>query len=491
MMQKNIKRHYRRYRRTMNFSSVYWLRWMKASLLIVIAPVMVLSIYVIYGKLTIADTLYGAIAAFIISLLFIRPYLSDLSALTHYVEQLAQNRTAQAPSLSFLSNVEKLSASVNELHDSWRERRLMLEETIIESKIVFDILPDIVIMLDKNLQILRTNSAANVIFKKRVTHQKLQELLPDPTLLSFIKWVMHDKKSKDLEVYLPEPLNRYYLVHIEKFPVYSPAGIAVIIVMHDISESKHTEKLFADFVANASHEIRTPLTSLIGFIETLQEAAENDPEARKKFLKIMAEQGERMSCLVSDLLSLSKIEMKSHTPPTEKVAIKEILEVVISQLEWTASDRNITMNLIAGEDACTITGDRNELIQLFTNLIENAIKYGNEGSEVTITMQQVTNIPKEVPSLKSAKRALAIEVRDQGEGIEKEHISRLTERFYRVDSARARKSKIGGTGLGLSIVKHIVKRHQGGLIIDSTVGVGSSFTVYFMLDEDKELGIGD
>ena len=460
-----------------NLSSSYLLQWVKASLLILIAPLMILAIYDIYGRLSFVDTLIGASFAFIFSLFFIRPYLSDLSALTHYVEQLAQDNTAKAPSLSFLSNVEKLSSTVNELHNSWEERRHLLEESLIESKMIFDILPDIVIILDDELRILRANSAAHNAFEMlpEVTH--IQELLPDPAVLSFIKWVMHDKKGKDLELAMPAH-SRNYIVHIENFPVYSPGGISVIMVLHDITESKSTEKLFADFVANASHEIRTPLASIVGFIETLQTSAKDDPVARDKFLQIMADQSSRMAMLVSDLLSLSKIEMKSNTPPTERVEIVSIIKEIISQLEWPASERNIVLSLNIEEADTVITGDSTELMQLFTNLIQNAIKYGYESSVVTVTVR-CSPVPIALPELKGAGKVLAIEIQDQGEGIDKEHLPRLTERFYRVDGARSRTHKVGGTGLGLSIVKQIIKRHQGGMTITSVTGVGSCFTVYF------------
>lgn len=437
-----------------------------------------LAVYGIYGKLDLKDITYGAIISFLVSLIIVRPYFGDLSALTAYVENLALNKKAKAPSLSFLSNFTKLSGAVDHLHKSWEEKKIQFESLIVESKILFDLLPDILITLDEDLKIIRTNSAAHSTFKRRMTQVKLEEVIPDPVLLNFVKWVMHDKKGKDLELHIPEPLNRHYIVRIEKFPIQSPGGISIIIVMHDITESKNTEKMLSDFVANASHEIRTPLASLIGFVEILQTTAKDDEGAREQFLKIMADQGERMSRLVSDLLSLSKIEMNANTPPSEQVNISHTVKLAIEQNQLQAKERNIVVQLSGTEQLPVIIGDSHELIQLFTNLLSNAIKYGHMGSVVTVTAGIYDT---EVSSAERGREMLFIAIQDQGDGIEKEHLPRLTERFYRVDNARTRKTKIGGTGLGLSIVKHILRRHKGELGIESTLGEGSRFTVYLPL----------
>lgn len=459
----------------------YIVRLLKASLLIMIAPMMVLLVYAIYGKLTLYESLAGIGITFVVSILFVRPYLADLTSLTEYVEQLALDKRVDAPALGFLSNVEELSVAVNHLHTSWEAKRLQLESAIVESKIVFDTLPDMIIMIDNQFRIVRANSASHINFGRSLNLIKLEEIIQDPLLFSFIKWVMHDKKGKDIELFLPEHLGRHFMVRIEKFPVHSPGGISIILVMHDVTESKRTEQMFMDFVANASHEIRTPLTSLIGFIETLRTAAKDDPPATEQFLEIMANQADRMAKLVSDLLSLSKIEMNANTLPIEKVDIKEILDTAINQVQWSAREQGIEISCDSEKRLPLITGDMNELVQVFVNLIGNAIKYGHSHSKITIKAKRSDIIPKDAINFRSLRKALAISIQDQGEGIAEEHIPRLTERFYRVDKGRSR--KVGGTGLGLAIVKHILKRHQGALSIESTIGVGSIFTVYLPLDE--------
>lgn len=463
------------------FRGLYIIRLLKASLLIMVAPMMVLLVYAIYGKLTLYESIVGIGITFIISILFVRPYLADLTSLTEYVEQLALDKRVDAPALSFLSNVEELSSAVNHLHTSWEAKRLQLESAIVESKIVFDTLPDMIIMIDSQFRVVRANSAAHINFGRSLNFIKLEEIIQDPLLFSFIKWVMHDKKGKDIELYLPEHAGRHFMVRIEKFPVHSPGGISIILVMHDVTESKRTEQMFMDFVANASHEIRTPLTSLIGFIETLRTAAKDDLQAQEQFLEIMAIQADRMAKLVSDLLSLSKIEMNANTLPIEKVDITEVLDTAISQVQWSAKELQIDITREVEKKLPLITGDMNELVQVFVNLIGNAIKYGHSHSRITIKAKRSDVIPKDAINFRGLKKAISISVVDQGEGIPEEHIPRLTERFYRVDKGRSR--KVGGTGLGLAIVKHILKRHQGALAIESTMGVGSVFTVFLPLEE--------
>lgn len=459
----------------------FFSRLVKASLLILIAPLMVLTVYAIYGKLTALDALLGISASFLISVLFIRPYLADLSALTSYVEQLALDKRVQAPALSFLSNVEELSGAVNQLHSSWEAKKLHLEAAIIEGKIVFDTLPDMIVMIDSNLRIIRANSAAHITFGRSLNNRKLEEIIHDPLLFSFVKWVMHDKKGKDIELSLPELMGRHYIVRIEKFPVHSPGGISIVMVMHDVTEAKRSEQMFMDFVANASHEIRTPLTGIIGFIETLRTTAKDDPAVQEKFLSLMAQQADRMSKLVSDLLSLSKIEMNANTQPTETVDIKEILDSSKRQVDWSAKERNVDIQCDIQPDLPLVIGDSNELIQVFSNLLGNAIKYGSADSVINVRAYLTDVVPKDAINVKGISTAIAVSVQDHGEGIPPEHIPRLTERFYRVDTGRSR--KVGGTGLGLAIVKHIIKRHHGALHIESTLNKGSVFTVYLPMEE--------
>jgi two-component system phosphate regulon sensor histidine kinase PhoR len=243
--------------------------------------------------------------------------------------------------------------------------------------------------------------------------------------------------------------------------------------LHDITELKRAEQMRADFIANASHELRTPLATLIGFIETLRGPAREDAEARERFLAIMHGQASRMARLVEDLMSLSRIELNEHMMPGDRVALSPLLRQIAETLELRAAERNMCIRLEVPRDLPDVLGDRDELAQVFQNLIDNAIKYGRGGSEITLRAAAGSRPTRERGS---ENAMVCVAVRDQGEGITREHLPRLTERFYRVDTARSR--EMGGTGLGLAIVKHILNHHRGFLDIESTPGVGSVFTVF-------------
>ncbi len=247
-------------------------------------------------------------------------------------------------------------------------------------------------------------------------------------------------------------------------------GAVALLILDDITGLKRTEQMRADFIANAGHELKTPLAALIGFTETLLGPARDDAAARERFLTIMHEQARRMARLVDDLLSLSRIELNEHVAPTGLVALAPVIEEVARGLELRAAERGIRIVCQLAPDLPEVQGDRDELVQVFQNLIDNAIKYARPNSEVTVTGSLG---PGTVSGAASSQVRVA--VTDQGEGIAGEHLPRLTERFYRVDTARSR--ELGGTGLGLAIVKHLVNRHRGRLEIASRLGHGSTFTV--------------
>jgi two-component system phosphate regulon sensor histidine kinase PhoR len=242
----------------------------------------------------------------------------------------------------------------------------------------------------------------------------------------------------------------------------------VLCAFKDVSEEEKAGAMRRDFVANVSHELRTPLTALMGFIETLKNAARDDPRAREMFLGIMEAEAGRMNRLVRDLLQLSRVEAEERVRPKEPVELRGLLEGVISSLRGVAEREGDTVVLTG--DPVTVPGDRDQLVQVFTNLVENALKYGAAGQVVRVTLS---------PEETVRGPAVRVEVADEGEGIDPVHIPRLTERFYRVDTHRSR--EMGGTGLGLAIVKHIVSRHRGWLRIESEKGRGSRFQVVLPL----------
>ncbi len=452
------------------------------TIMVVSSPsLLVLSLLAILGDLQFNYFVYGYLGSMVISAIFVVPFLSNISALTHYVNDLSEDKRVRSPDLSLLSNVGELSGALSRLQRSWENKRQEMETVITEREILVDTLPDILIMTNDDKVIVRTNRAARNIFGQNLAHRHLREIIPNETLMNAISGVIDDLRGQVIEFHLEEPVPLDFQAIIERFPIPSEGGISIVITLTDITAQKRIQRMRADFVANASHEIRTPLASIIGFIETLRGPAKDDPIAREEFLKVMADQAERMSKLVSDLLSLSKIEMNAHTSPMAKVDFLRIIRAEKQHFEWASKQKNVTLRLKLNDNLPPTRGDDEELAQVVRNLIGNAIKYTNPDTEVVLTAKLTSQLPDD-PLFRNLSRAICFSVQDHGEGIAKEHLPRLTERFYRVDTARTR--KVGGTGLGLSIVKHVLNRHRGLLTIESEVGEGSVFSVFLPVYDD-------
>jgi two-component system phosphate regulon sensor histidine kinase PhoR len=263
---------------------------------------------------------------------------------------------------------------------------------------------------------------------------------------------------------------REALWRVVSAPLAAPMeGPGLLVTLRDISHIEDAEQQRRDFVANVSHEMRSPLTVLSGFIETLKGPARDDPKAQAQFLDIMEREAQRMTRLVSDLLSLSRVESEERVRPRAPVSLSEVLRATLAALRPQIEDAGLAVEFRDLPDAPPIPGDRDQLVQVFHNLVENALKYGAGGGKIEIEISRLAQVPA-MPG-----PVLKVCVRDHGDGIDAIHLPRLTERFYRVDGHRSR--AMGGTGLGLAIVKHIVNRHRGRLNIRSTRGEGSSFIV--------------
>ncbi|WP_282157837.1 sensor histidine kinase [Shimia thalassica] len=263
------------------------------------------------------------------------------------------------------------------------------------------------------------------------------------------------------------PLNVRYNVTFSRVTGEEVDG--VLLCFTDVTHLQQADKMRRDFVANVSHELRTPLTAILGFIETIQGPARGDPEAQQRFLTTMSAEASRMNRLVGDLLSLSRVEEEARMRPTSAIDLDQLLRSVLRNLETVAEENGGQFLYDAPDVATSVTGDPDQLLQVFTNLIENALKYGGQGTQVSIKVSFVAR------DHVLRKPALLIAISDNGPGIDAVHLPRLTERFYRIDSHRSR--EMGGTGLGLAIVKHILNRHRGRLQVESTLGQGSTFTV--------------
>jgi two-component system phosphate regulon sensor histidine kinase PhoR len=271
--------------------------------------------------------------------------------------------------------------------------------------------------------------------------------------------------AQPVEYSEPGHAKRVYSIASDLIRLPGDNASFLLVTFDDVSDRQAIARMRADFVANASHELRTPLASLTGFIETLRGPARNDPQASEKFLEIMLDQARRMRRLIDDLLSLSRAEMRLHRRPTKRVDLAAILHHVRDALGPLAREHSVALAFEVPAAPVEVIGDRDELIQVFQNLVENAVRYGACGGRVDVSLEEMTG----------DNPMIAVHVEDHGPGIPPEHVPRLTERFYRVDVGASREMK--GTGLGLAIVKHILTRHQGRLDVKSVLGEGSRFTV--------------
>lgn len=320
-----------------------------------------------------------------------------------------------------------------------------------------------VFMVDQDHQILFRNAASGQLFGVGLRGRKLDDFISSKKCLRAVDQVLagEPQVSVDIKLQLVVPTS-FSVTVVRMNPEAQLAEAKAIVSLEDVSHIREAEQMRSDFVANVSHELRSPLTALYGFIETLQGPAKEDATARERFLGLMETEAQRMARLIDDLLSLSKLEATERVAPDELVAIGPVLRRVIASLEPITQREQCTVLLDLSDALPLVHGDLDELTQVFSNLIENAAKYGRAGSDVRVRAWVCQEL-------------LHIGIADQGEGISPKHITRLTERFYRIDKGRSRSK--GGTGLGLAIVKHILMRHRGTLEITSEPGVGSEFCV--------------
>ncbi len=325
---------------------------------------------------------------------------------------------------------------------------------------IIDALPYPVLLVDFDYRIEHANTVSEQLFDACLAGVDFVRVLRQPNAIKCLNTAVKTGNLETCDLILQFQTPRTYRASAKSL---AKAGSNYILfTLIDISAEIDAEKSRSTFVANVSHELRSPLASLMGIVETLQGPARNDVEARDNFLSMMHDETKRMSRLVGDLLSLSKLEAKEHLPPDGKVDIPILFRRVIAILGESRPDYKNRVVIKADDNLPMITGDKDELTEVFQNLVENALKYSSPGTQVKVSITHYDN-------------NMIISVKDYGEGIAPEHLPRLTERFYRVDKGRSRET--GGTGLGLAITKHILNRHSGSLSIKSKLGEGSVFSV--------------
>ncbi|MDB5438977.1 MAG: hypothetical protein JWM33_1404 [Caulobacteraceae bacterium] len=351
-------------------------------------------------------------------------------------------------------------------------------------------LPDAVLLLEhapgREVRIMFANEAAERQFEGRaLAGARLLGAVRHPGVLAAIDKALSFPVDMAVDYETPGSNPRVWRALVKSLPVDNAEPPRVLLLLSDETDTRRTERMRADFLANASHELRTPLASLAGFVETLRGHARDDPEAREKFLEIMAGQAERMGRLVNDLLSLSRIELNEHLAPSGEADLCLIAGEVEAALAPTLVKRDVRIEVASSLSRVMVRGERDQIVQVLQNLVDNAVKYSPQGENVRITIESGRTLDEILTAQAGEAVALLkpdrvegmlyglVSVTDKGPGMARSELPRLTERFYRAPGQR-----VMGTGLGLAIVKHVVNRHRGGLTVASAPGSGASFTVF-------------
>ena len=324
------------------------------------------------------------------------------------------------------------------------------------------------VLIGEDEYIVCANAAAEALLGGAIKNRHFITVLRQPAVLDTIEACLRDPTPRQTQ-YLTNDGAQDTTFTLSCAQVELAETRAVLVTFEDITHLQQASQMRRDFVANVSHELRTPLTSLIGFIDTLKGPAKDDVAATARFLDIMHGEAARMERLVRDLLSLSRVEADERKRPSTSIDLVAVVRSALHALKPVAAETEVALRFDCEEIAVMAPADADQLAQVVSNLVENAIKYGGPGKTVTVALDASENEPL------VRGPAAVITVKDQGAGIDPVHLPRLTERFYRIDNHRSR--EMGGTGLGLAIVKHIINRHRGRLRISSEAGQGSTFRV--------------
>ncbi|MFD3190853.1 ATP-binding protein [Sedimentitalea sp. HM32M-2] len=344
-----------------------------------------------------------------------------------------------------------------------------MDNAFVDSLLAATPVPTLIV--DATEWIVAANPEADALLGQEIVGRHLANVLRQPQVIAAIEAAFAERQEQKARYGVGSGTQQAPMDvtcrHLTALAPKTPS--AVMVCFQDRADVEQAGQMRRDFVANVSHELRTPLTALIGFIETLRGAARDDEQARDRFLNIMEGEASRMNRLVGDLLSLSRVEAEERVRPTGRIDLTALLRSTLNSLDPLAESSKVVLDMTAPPVPVQIVGDADQLRQVFTNLIENAIKYGGSGGQVTVALHEIDR----EPALRGP--AVRVQVIDRGPGIDPVHLPRLTERFYRADSHRSR--QLGGTGLGLAIAKHIVNRHRGRLKVDSQPGQGATFSV--------------
>lgn len=387
---------------------------------------------------------------------------SQIKEITRTLEKvLTGDYHIRIPSYYASVAIKRLAHVLNELLAKVESQINLLEKENRQHQAILGNMAEAVIAVDKDTRIISVNPSGEKMLNipgRQIEGKLFLEVFPNNDIGEIVTDVLRSGKFLPKELSVIWPLQKTFQVNAT--PLFENSAVnGCVLVIHDITEMRRLEKVRSDFVANVSHELKTPLTSIKGFVETLLEGALDDKVESRNFLRIVQEHAERLDRLTSDLLSLSSLESRQAEIKKEKVAVRPLVEQIASGFSVQLKKRSLRFENKVSDNVLA-NADKNKIEQVFTNLIDNAIKFNREGGMVEVSALMQGGFVKFI-------------VKDAGSGIPEKDIPRIFERFYRVDKGRSR--ELGGTGLGLSIVKHIVESHDGSVGVVSTEGLGSEF----------------
>ena len=439
---------------------------------------LILLLLLIFGEISIETALLFFGLIFFITAVITTSVFKELENFISYLKTLAQQGLDIEPPRFHkgIFGSFRLADAFLSVKNIWSNQTLS-DSSILEN------LPDPLLMINSDGEIVFANQISRTVFGENILHHKIFDLFLNEPFSRAAQTVLSE--TSDAEwfewTYDDEEQSYTFQTRIERLPASARGGAIAVVTMHDITPFKRFKEQQSDFFANASHELKTPLSIISGFIETLQGPARNDEAARDKFLTMMAEQTDRMTRLVQDLLKLSHLQMTQKAERSDVVLMSDLLQSLVEDLKIKAAQTQKEISLKLVHDLPRLMGNRSELYRVFQNLIDNAIKYGRPETTITVKAQLCNGFPKKSDRwLSDIRQVIAISVNNAGDPIPPKYLARLFDRFYRVDSLKSR--MVEGTGLGLGIAQQIVHEHDGIITVTSTAKDGTTFTVYLPVD---------
>ncbi len=440
-------------------------------------PIVIALICLLFlGKVNFLTALCFLFVFFVLTVFWTIYVFHEQEQFISYLKDLSQGRDVDLP------HVHKGIFGSFRLADAFLSVKHRWSNQTISADRILENLPDPLFLINEDGFLVFVNKMGRNFFGEDILHLSMFDVFNAQDFQNAFDQLSNKKSRQEWFEWDFEDESFYsFQVRLERLPAVSKNGGVMVMAMHDVTQLKLFKQQQSDFFANASHELKTPLSVLSGFIETLQGAAKDDEVAREKFLNLMAEQTSRMTNLVQDLLLLSKVQVTQKEKRTDVILIVDLLQSVINSLENKALNSHKKIELKLLHDIPRLIGNKNDLVHVFQNLIDNAIKYGADDSVITVKAQLCSGFPKKSDKYFSdIRQVVMVSIHNTGTPIAPQNISRLFERFYRVDNLKSR--AVEGTGLGLGIAQQIVNDHEGVIEVQSSVKKGTTFSVYLPID---------